>query len=839
MDKCNYYRAMLSLFLFFTAILCLVPFVQAEGSILFGQVQTETFSNERVAAPVSLMQAGSEYDLELVSFRKLERGDNLIHGFAYAYGYIWASTRTSPTRILRFDPQTLEYDRIIMPRGYNMAEDLIAHGGYLWAITYTRPSSIIRINPHNMQWDVPVAFARDELSWGGSLEYADGYLWAGGQGALARINLNNMHYDLFNYAGVQDQIHALVAGGGFLWAAVPRDYTLLRINPSHPSTAQKITESSLFISDDIAFANGHLYVGTEHFPYRLLKVAPDLSYEEVFLPEASYGVFAVQEEIWSTCVGRPGIIARYDRGLNLIEKHRLPDGYNHANELVIGDGYIFVTSWQSPAGILKYRLKAMDWGSEQPLLHAPWEGEHPISQGNNGPSHKGTLAYAIDVLMGIGQHVLAPADGKVIQAGYDFDIIGGSKTVRLLHTGPTGKKYVTSYLHLCRSEDAITVRLGEEVIRGQLIARSGDTGQVSGPHLHFELAEIKDPKDLELINRGDSFNKSLPSIPIERLLMKRTGVDHDFREYNARRGELENSVLLAGYPNNYFKSPQEMVGPPGSILYLQNIHDGRIKAWYMDGRRRAAVDYLEPDRIDPAWQIKAVIDMNDNGHFDIVWQNRNGWLKVWYMDNLERIGVKTIRNPNGEARINPDWDMKAVYDLDGDGHPDIIWQAVSGPFEGQLAIWFMNGMEAVDTGRLIHSTGVARVDPSWQLKAVHDLLGDGKPEVLWQAVGGKHSGQLAYWTLDGYERSGGGRMSHIGGSVYIDPVWRMSSVLDLLDNGTPEILWQRDDGTLAYWIMDGSKRTGGGRLSPDKVDPAWKVMGTAPWEPIFEFFPIW
>jgi len=132
--------------------------------------------------------------------RTLERGDDLIHGFAYFKGRLWASTRTSPCRILRIDPETMEYDRIILDSGMDDGEDLIAAEGYIWTILWTNPCMIARVDPETMEWSI--ALTLDGMFQGGSLEYAFGRLWAGGRyGRIAGIDLKDMSYQVYDYFG--------------------------------------------------------------------------------------------------------------------------------------------------------------------------------------------------------------------------------------------------------------------------------------------------------------------------------------------------------------------------------------------------------------------------------------------------------------------------------------------------------------------------------------------------------------------------------------------------------------------------------------------------------------
>ncbi len=95
--------------------------------------------------------------------------------------------------------------------------------------------------------------------------------------------------------------------------------------------------------------------------------------------------------------------------------------------------------------------------------------KHPIT-GRISP-HNG-----VDFGMSIGTPVLATGDGvvtRVVNHPY------AGKYIEIQHSG----QYVTRYLHLSRS----LVHRGQKVKRGQQIAKSGNTGRSTGPHLHFEL----------------------------------------------------------------------------------------------------------------------------------------------------------------------------------------------------------------------------------------------------------------------------------------------------------------------------------------------------------------
>jgi lipoprotein NlpD len=90
----------------------------------------------------------------------------------------------------------------------------------------------------------------------------------------------------------------------------------------------------------------------------------------------------------------------------------------------------------------------------------------------------------IDIAAPEGTPVLAAADGAVIYAG---EQAGYGAVVILKHEGGL----VTLYAHNSR----LLVSQGARVRRGQPIARVGQTGRTTGPHLHFEVREGTRPKN--------------------------------------------------------------------------------------------------------------------------------------------------------------------------------------------------------------------------------------------------------------------------------------------------------------------------------------------------------
>ena len=101
-------------------------------------------------------------------------------------------------------------------------------------------------------------------------------------------------------------------------------------------------------------------------------------------------------------------------------------------------------------------------------------------------SHKG-----IDLAAPAGTPVTSPADGVVRVATRAYETSPGSGTVILIDHG---NGFATFFAHL----GSLTVREGQEIEKGAVIATVGSTGKSTGPHLHFEVRQ-----DGESVNPAD------------------------------------------------------------------------------------------------------------------------------------------------------------------------------------------------------------------------------------------------------------------------------------------------------------------------------------------------
>jgi murein DD-endopeptidase MepM/ murein hydrolase activator NlpD len=184
---------------------------------------------------------------------------------------------------------------------------------------------------------------------------------------------------------------------------------------------------------------------------------------------------------------------------NVVTEPTLPKRFvlrPQAEETVLGIGAI------DPRKPFSYKLHYR-WAPGEPnpypvtglVMEPPFAAgsAYIISQAFNGDqTHSGPDSqYAVDIVMPIGTPVLAARDGTVMDVEEDFNTGGtnreayAAKANRVLILHDDGTMAVYAHIDLA----SVNVRPGLHVRAGRQIARSGNTGFSSGPHLHFAVQQ--------------------------------------------------------------------------------------------------------------------------------------------------------------------------------------------------------------------------------------------------------------------------------------------------------------------------------------------------------------
>ncbi|MBB4422484.1 murein DD-endopeptidase MepM/ murein hydrolase activator NlpD [Bradyrhizobium sp. CIR48] len=132
--------------------------------------------------------------------------------------------------------------------------------------------------------------------------------------------------------------------------------------------------------------------------------------------------------------------------------------------------------------------KAAETTSALPTFRWPVRGKVVTSYGakTNGKSNDG-----INLAVPEGTPVKAAEDGVVAYSGNELKGYGNLVLVR--HSNG----YVTAYAHASE----LMVKRGDTIKRGQVIAKSGQSGEVASPQLHFEIRKGSSPVDpLQFLN---------------------------------------------------------------------------------------------------------------------------------------------------------------------------------------------------------------------------------------------------------------------------------------------------------------------------------------------------
>ncbi|MDR1189629.1 MAG: peptidoglycan DD-metalloendopeptidase family protein, partial [Bifidobacteriaceae bacterium] len=204
-----------------------------------------------------------------------------------------------------------------------------------------------------------------------------------------------------------------------------------------------------------------------------LDVDPDPGAALALAADGSLAVKVGEQTVWTADAAAPGVrLVLTDEG---------------ALQLIAADGAVAWSSteqgYQLRGGDSPYVVSADGW--TQP-------GAGPVSSPYGMRLHPiygaVKLHAGVDMTGSRGKPIYAAHDGLVKKVYQDS---GGNWTIEIDH----GDGISTRYLHM-DGLGGILVKEGDKVVAGEQIALTGNSGQSTGPHLHFEVylgGETTDP----------------------------------------------------------------------------------------------------------------------------------------------------------------------------------------------------------------------------------------------------------------------------------------------------------------------------------------------------------
>jgi hypothetical protein len=261
-------------------------------------------------------------------------------------------------------------------------------------------------------------------------------------------------------------------------------------------------------------------------------------------------------------------------------------------------------------------------------------------------------------------------------------------------------------------------------------------------------------------------------------------------------------------------------GPPAPVandfnndgltdIVFQNP-DGFVGVWYMNGNQdlKSASTFV-PDNVgDPRWHIVGTGDFNADNKTDLLYQHDDGSLAVWFMDGKTLISASLL-NPSfpGDG-----WHAVGTGDINKDGKRDIVFQHN----DGTLAAWYMDGINLV-AGHPINPAHAG--ETGWGVVGTADFSKTGSVDLVFQNV----DGRLAGWYMNGLNLVQGLQLNPDNPG---DLGWEVAGTVDLNKDGNTDLLFQHDDGSVAVWFMNGINLDTATFLNPpNSGGSGWHIVG--------------
>ena len=177
-----------------------------------------------------------------------------------------------------------------------------------------------------------------------------------------------------------------------------------------------------------------------------------------------------------------------------------------------------------------------------------------------------------------------------------------------------------------------------------------------------------------------------------------------------------------------------------SDVLLQN-NNGALALWELQnsaGGPQILSQFDIGQNPGPTWHAVTAADFNDDGRAGILFRNDNGATAIWEMNPTgPAIGPNGTFNDQGNLpSTGTTWHPITAADFNGDGRADILWQNDN----GSMAIWEMNDTAPRANGQF-NIDGSQFFGPAWHAVAARDFNNDGRADILLQ----NDNGATALW----------------------------------------------------------------------------------------------
>ena len=249
--------------------------------------------------------------------------------------------------------------------------------------------------------------------------------------------------------------------------------------------------------------------------------------------------------------------------------------------------------------------------------------------------------------------------------------------------------------------------------------------------------------------------------------------------------------------------------------FLWRDQAGHNVLWIMFGG--AAQFMAALPTVTPDWHFKAAADFDVGGPVffgnvdaDILWQNDNGGLAIWQMIGTSVNDIHALPNPG------PSWHVVGDNDFNGDFDDDILFQNDN----GALAMW--TGIDPATGFVSFKIAGTQNPGPTWHVVGTGDTNNDGMAGILWQ----NDNGGLALWENPTFP-AGAFTFNTLAALPTVDPSWHVKGLADVSGDGRADIVFQHDSGAVVVWEMGGAAGTtiNAANLVNRNPGPSWHIAG--------------